>query len=374
MTNNISSPDSTNQIKTAIDYPIKTHFQESWSRFIKGLLPAFLVTLVIGVVVVILIAITGFLGVGLVSSNNAVITAVKDFSVSGPAALLDIPGSFWLSIGGLFLVYVIVVSLLGLVSQTALVLVLANKTDERPGVMTVLKQALPFVPAVFVLGFVSSLLVLGGTWLLVIPGIFISLMVGFSMFEIVLDKKGPIASLKSSTALISEHFGFFITHLLAFIGVYLVIYIFIPLILKEISSTLESVYSLVSSLLSMGWSWFSIAYMLDLYLKIKQSSTHQKTGNIAWMVVVSIIGWLIFGLSIKVLINFANSGALNDLTNVSPELTAPSQIEQKLTPEELDQMQTYFNDMGMDPTQLDQATLDQLQQMGVDVNQLNGQR
>ncbi|MFH1967424.1 MAG: hypothetical protein ABIJ03_02860 [Patescibacteria group bacterium] len=333
MENNNSTQNSISQTKTVIDYPVKAHFKDAWHRFTGGLLPAFLVTLIVMIIVLVVVAVLGIAGFGLVAGNEAILSAIKDIGTLGPTALLSIPSGFWLSIIGLFLIYMVVCGLLGLVSQTAIILAL-TKYDQKPSLGSLLKQSFSLVPVVFVLGLVSSLLVLGGTWLFVLPGILIGLMFSFAMYEVVLENKGPISALKSSTALISDQFGFFITRILIFTGIYLLAFVFMPMLLSEVSTTLENLYSLVSSLASIGWGWFSLAFMIELYLKIKQASTSQKPGNITWMIVVAVLGWLLLVLGIKILVNFAKSDLAKELTQ-----SIPGQIEAELNQADIQQAQ-----------------------------------
>jgi len=363
MTTNAPSTPGT-KMKSKIDYPIKQHLQDSWDRFTNGLLPAFLVSLVAIVVGVVVFGAIGLMSGGLVLGNETVLSAFQNLETMGPAALMTIPGSFWASISGLVLVYVVIATVMSLVGQAAILLAFAN-AEEKPAVGTLIKKGFSVIVPMFLVGLLVSFLALGGTWLFFLPGIIISLMLSFSLYAVVIDGKGPVQAMKYSVQLISGDFGFFFVRLLVITGLYLLLFMVLPAILGEISETLAGVYSLLSMFVAFGWSWFTMSYMLELYNKIKDNSTNNKPGSLTWMVIVAILGWLLFAVGFKLLVGFAQSEVAKELAN-----DLPSYIEEELTAEEQAEFEAFMDQVESGELELDEDFLEQMEELEAQMNKL----
>jgi hypothetical protein len=155
--------------------------------------------------------------------------------------------------------------------------------------MNIFKKAIRKTWPLLVVSLLTSLVVLGGGVLLVIPGILFSLLLTFSAYFVVLDGVAPLESMRKSVYVVSKNFGAIFIRLILLFGLGFVSSL-IPNMVTSQSNNL--VGSLLSFAFNLIFGWFSIGYTYSLFLESKKMAGEGK-GKLLWMSIIALIGWLL---------------------------------------------------------------------------------
>jgi len=262
--------------QTSVFPPVKQLVKESRDNLIAKILPILIFNSILVGIIVVSVIILFLLLAGSVSLSNLP-------ALASNALLTSIP------ILGMLLIWVLAMVVLFSLFHIGNVYILSSNTVQIP-YKSLLKQSLSVVLPVFLGSLVTGFLVLGGSFLLVIPGIIFALFLQFTTYLIILDRLSIKDALKRSVFLVHNSFGQ--------IFVRLAVLILIPIIFNIVlglfsnSETSSGSQSILSFLFSIFYSFFSISYMLILFKQAKAVSG-QGTSSLKFIVIVSVLGWIL---------------------------------------------------------------------------------
>lgn len=194
-------------------------------------------------------------------------------------------------IGIILLVVIIACIIVGLAVHAASVL-FVGKYSSKPTFGKTFKGSFQFVLPLFLVGIVSSFIVLGGYMLLVIPGIFFALLFMFAPYEIILNHQGIVSALKRSARIVLGNFWGILGRLLLWV-IIIMIAAFLPGILSERSAAAGAGLSGISFFVNIFLGWFGICYSLTLYKQAARGLESDKGINLLWPLLTAIVGWVI---------------------------------------------------------------------------------
>ena len=263
---------------------IKEHLQDTWDRLTIGLLPAFVIAVIAFLVALVVMAVFGVLAFAMLASGVGIMESLSSPGIAPLEVLSMIPKSAYLILGLLFLVLLVIVMVVGSISQAGQIMAFAD-SKKKPKVKDLLNKSIKVVPALVGLSIVTFFLAIGSIWLLFFPVLLVGLFLTFSIYEVVLEGTGPLQAIKESVAMVADNFGYVLDRLLLFVGAYLVIFVVLPEIADE--------FSVITLILSFFWGWFSFSYMVSMYQAIKEAG-YDKKQSIWWLWALAIVGWGVF--------------------------------------------------------------------------------
>lgn len=212
----------------------------------------------------------------------------NDFSVlSNP--------SIFVGLGLGILVYFILAMILqySYYAGTTLILDYNNKNADKLSISTAIKMSFKFILPFFVISIISGLIAIGGLMFLFIPAIIFGLLFSFSIYELVIEKKTILESLKGSYRIVSSNFGAVIIRMLAIYVVYFIITFFIPDLLRSIGESAGLLNFIYAITVNIAMGWYLPIYIYCLYDQAKKATDQSKKVNITWVFVLTILGWLL---------------------------------------------------------------------------------
>ena len=276
-----SAPLSTSKLP-----PIKNLFADSWNLMVSQLLN--LLFLSIGAIAATVGLIIAFAAVGLVLA-----LALGLFkAVNNPAALIgSAPLIVVLSVlflAGMFS-SVFIVSMLFTIAPMRL---LAGE-KKTMGLFALLKGGGKFILPLVAVSFMTVLFVLGGVWLVIVPGLFISMFLAFAQYEVVLAGKRGMSALKGSVRIMTQNFGEILVRHIIFIIAYVILVLFIPNVISKIDEATGAIISVLWILVSVLANWYALAFGITLYKQVKAVTDESKPAGMGWIKAVAVIGWLL---------------------------------------------------------------------------------
>lgn len=292
-TTNVTS----DQKSSAIFSPISELISKSWDM-VKVSWKNLLILGIILWVPVIAIVMMMALGLG---GSFAVMGSMAEIS---PAAI-----GTMIVVGALALVAMMVFSS---VIGTSMMISVAE-AQQKPSVGSLISRGLKLFLPVFFTSLLMFFIIYGGLFLLIIPGIIIAILTGFSIYEVVFTEHRYVAAIKNSVKMVAQNFGELFVRVLVIIGISIGLVI-VESILQNMaggeSSEAMPLISLVMGVVQMIFGWFIMCYYFLLYTEARKATDFNKSASITWMWVVAVLGWL---LSVVVL--FYASTALTSLLN-----------------------------------------------------------
>lgn len=165
--------------------------------------------------------------------------------------------------------------------------------DKESSLAEIFKSSFPLILPYIGTSALVTILVLGGSFLFIIPGIIIGIFLAFSLFEIVLGKTKKVEAMRNSYKMIKQNFGWFLKKIailfLIFLGITLLLDIFSNnnlFFISFLSEIVSFVFSLVSPFLS-------LIYSILVYKQIKKNTDFNQENKFSWIVITSIIGWIL---------------------------------------------------------------------------------
>ena len=316
--------------------PIKTLLSETWQTFTKSILSLFLLSILwvcVGGMTSFLLIFLPLLGLGFFSTLKPQIASEL---LKNLAAL---PSQYWIISIGVFLIFIVLITFLGMAIQIAQLKVLDDPTNKK-SLWAILKESFGQVIPLYLMQLVSGLLIGGGSLLLFIPGLVFGFLFAFTAPVLIFEKTKILDGLRRSVALVSSHFGEILVRFLLVFIAYILVVIFIPNLIIKLDEQTGLILIFVRMLLNILASWFWLAFTITLYKQVKQATPIDKKGSLLWILLVSILGWVASGLLIFLLIRTISSPkvleSLNKLrqkntTRELPNVTyAPTSCELKL--------------------------------------------
>lgn len=320
---------------------LQTHIADTWKRFTSSILNVFLISLFsfVASIVTLGVVIGGIFGLGASTINFSQFSSLMEQKNFAEAFAL-IPSSFYMGLGIGILALIVVSSILQAAMTIATILAV-GWSENKPSVGSLLKEGFKNCGWFIVLSLINFLLVFGSFWVFIIGGIVTSTFVSFAIYELTLNKKGPLAALRDSATLVAENFGVIFGRYIIFILAYIIIFALIPEFFRAISSSLAATYSLFTGILSLFMGSIGLCYTIVLYEYIRKATPESKNRSGLWvgLILTSVVGWLIFFIAgaavvsgLKTLMNkemakelspSSNEMIMNDTIELPASDTAP---------------------------------------------------
>ncbi len=187
----------------------------------------------------------------------------------------------------IFIIFAIIMSLIGFVISLALIRAIADDYTEmvaQPIISTMRQSIHLLIPAILI-SILTTLVVFGGIILLIIPGIIFALWFTFSVHALVIDKKHSIDALKYSKSLVSGHWfsilwRLFAPFILITIAIMIVQWIFAMILGIQTDSQFQftitqTIYLILSTIINILITPITVAIPTILYIELKKTSIQQ---------------------------------------------------------------------------------------------------
>lgn len=283
--------------------PIGQLFKDAWHLMTKKFTKLLLTSVYGFLASLVLVVLLGLILVG---------SGIGAGGGAGLEALISNPAFLSTAALALFL-YVILASILSIALQAAYLLVLAEPHEERSA-FAILKGSFRFIIPVFVVGLLQGVIIFGSFFLFIIPALFVSVVLAFSVFAVLFEKKQGLAALRMSVGIIQQQFGAIVGRFALLIGAFFLSYVVIGMI-SSVSEDVADIMALVQFVVNYIGTWFALAYSYVVYKQARAGYDESKNVNMLWIWIVSGLGWLIGVFAIIALVNAVGSfsGSLLDL-------------------------------------------------------------
>ena len=281
---------------------IKELFVESWQAFKGSFGNVFILSLLGSIFgfVVMGVVFASFVGMGFISAMTETMSsdmqAAQKLQTFFTAERLA-------QTGVVFVLLVLVASIWGSIVRIA-VIAAVGKYKEKISLGSALRIGLmTFVP-IFIMSFVASIIVMGSWFAFVIPGILIGLYLQYVTYEMIIGEKKWWNALKGSVQIMTQNFGevllrMVVLYLLVGVVFYLPMYLIGMIAGNSIETATSEALSVamimspIRFVVTMLLGYFSMAYSVTTYLHAKKSTREDVAPSVAWMLIVSLVGWVI---------------------------------------------------------------------------------
>lgn len=228
-----------------------------------------------------LMSFAGLLGIFLLITI-AMIIAFNESQAVTPILLLTIPLIF-----------------IGLPYQTSVSTLIVTEYPKQGTYKELSSVVISKLPTIL-LSFLLMIPFFGSFFFFIIPGIIVSFFLSFSLYEILIKNNKAWASIKQSIAIWEYNFKYLIKHVLVMILIGIVINIPFEIFNNSVGDTPDPslyfpilVVSISQFVVSLLLTVFNISYLYQLYSKTVAITPKDYKNNMAWIWIVSILGWLI---------------------------------------------------------------------------------
>lgn len=190
---------------------------------------------------------------------------------------------------------------------------------------TAFSQASRLFGGLFTLSIVVSLLSWGGTMLFIVPGVIISVLLAFSLFEMMFHQTSTVESLANSVNMVRQNFGGLFVRVLVVVGIQMAYQVGLQFL--QMIPIVGLLASIISIPLSIGLTFFFYHYYYLLYQSARQHTNLRRSVNLGWMWGVAIVGWILF-----LMLGYVGYRAIGSFSNYQKE-RALNMIEQDLPAE-----------------------------------------
>lgn len=282
---------------TNINLPtVKQLFTQSWQDLKKNLLPLFIITSIgiasyasIGVLTMVIFVMIGFIPI-----ITGVAFSVLTFAVLALAMIGTI-----------------------LISNTLLgACILLLNESKNLQLQNLLSRTLKTGPLLFLFILIATIIIVGGTFLFVIPGILFAVFFIFTPIIMLTENQSLIFSLRRSVYLATKSFGEIFIRLLLLILIPFITSLAFQSIFtsNDLNNLILSILNLVFNLL---YFWFALSFIVNLYKEVKTNSNAQEVARIRPLILISLIGWILGGCLLTLL--YFNPAALNSIIAIDSE-------------------------------------------------------
>lgn len=227
----------------------------------------------------------------------------------------------WPMLGVGFGITVLITTIIGLLVQIVLIRLLGEKKQVSLGES--ITKGLPLLLPLFITQIVVSLLSTGGMFVLFVPGLIISLLLSFAQYELVLQGEGVVASLKNSIRIVSSHLGTILLYMLAFGFMYVIIFYFIPNVIAKVDESSGIMVMMLRFVANLLIGWFGAAFNIQMYMQARKLTNLKKPSSLVWILLISLVGYLIFGfIVLGVAKAFKSQGLLDRIKQAYQQETA----------------------------------------------------
>ncbi len=260
----------------------------------------------------------------------------------------------------IFIITFLLVAVISSLGQIGSVIIL-YEANSHISPFSVIKRSAKYIIPFIVIGIITGLLILGGFFLLIVPGIILALFFHFSAIAVITEGRGIKYALTRSMFLVQKNFGPFFIRILTLWGIIIILNILISFIGNSGNSEYLLLTTIINIVMQLLASWYSIAYTIVLFKQLQHVTPKGESS----LKIPTIVG--IVGLVIALLAGYFIVSAIVDIFEVSLENTptpeyAPTEREElenifreiqdgELTEEELRQYIPSEEDTSSSPTQ-----------------------
>ncbi|MBI2600646.1 hypothetical protein HYW42_01720 [Candidatus Daviesbacteria bacterium] len=254
---------------------IQTLFKDSWKLFAKKLLNLFIVNI---------IGLAGFVFLAIVAAVILLISGVGIGVFSSAFQSGNFNPATFSGMIPLFSI-ILILLLIGFTVMTIFVvigsiLILDYPDNAKVSFREIFKTSLKFMLPLILIGLLSSLIVLGGVFLFIIPGIVIGFLFSFYYFELILGGKKGLDSIRSSVSLIKSNFW------------PLALRFFIIWVISILIISVLNDFPVLQFIANILFGWFSLCYIFTAYKQTKATAPNQQA-KLLIPVLVSLAGWIL---------------------------------------------------------------------------------
>lgn len=283
---------------------------DSFALFKKSFLSLFIFTVIswVAIVLLVFVVFAGLIPVGIfgfMQANSH--TALSTVSAVQPITIVAGAILFFLLILGIVLISAIM--------QISFVLVLDGKSDAFAFGAILKKSVRLVIPVGFVLLYVSFITT-GAFFLFVLPGILFSILLSFSLYEVILEEKRGNEALRRSIGIVSSHFWGIILRAICLWLITLAVVYLAPLILVQVFPKQQLVIGSISYFINSFFAWYSLSYNITLYKQALASIPPTKVSSVKWFYLIAVVGWIfsiVIGISLVYMVTQFISSAKNQL-------------------------------------------------------------
>ena len=195
----------------------------------------------------------------------------------------------------ILLAVVTLIPLIGLVASTLLFSIadtIALTNPQKTSIRSMVQASRPLIAPYFITAFLNAFLVAGGYLVLLLPGVVMSILLLFALYEVVFEKQSGIAALKRSYILVKGHFW-------SVVGRYVLIEV-ITMVLSNLLPRIvgkDGLLLVVIFLINLAVGWFIQVYMYVVYKQVKATAKTDSSSSTTWMWVLAVIGWVLLVVS-----------------------------------------------------------------------------
>ena len=259
----------------------------SWERFKISWKSLLLITLAIYA-----ISFAGIAVLMIILFGGGALTAINSGGIDNN--LMQVLGTMAPLAIVLFLIYIVLMLVVGVVSGAAMMLAV-DKAEQKPSIGSLLQMGIKLLWPMVLTSLLVAFLTLGGIFVFIIPGIIISVYLVFSNYEVVLNGQKTSQALKNSATIIGQNFGVLFLRYLVVIGIAIAIGMVGGILqgATEKVAGLSGLINLVVMVAQMAMSGYVIVYMYFLYKEARALTDFKRPASLSWMWIISIIGWVI---------------------------------------------------------------------------------
>ncbi|MFZ5376221.1 MAG: hypothetical protein ACOZAN_00945 [Patescibacteria group bacterium] len=272
--------------------PISDLFKESWEALKKSWKNLLLAEVIafLGIFALIIMMFAFFFGSGVLAGITSPGIA------NNPEEILSLINPGTIGVTALLLGSFIFFAFFMQMAFSSTLIASVYQADENPSFGKVLGHGFRTAVPMLLTGLLTGVIVLGGYGLLLIPGIIISIFLAFSLYEVSTQGRNLFEAMKESYNIVSNNFWEIVVRgvLVFIIGLFAS---YVPAIMAESINMSESgIFVLLNMIISIFVSFYSLSYMVVLYKHARNATPVGQNKNMAWMYVVSAIGWVVLVL------------------------------------------------------------------------------
>lgn len=253
-------------------------FSNSWQLFKQKFLSLLILNLIgmgTGAAILLVLLLLGLvLGAGTALSQSGFSPSL----FTGPLVILAV-------------IAIVVMIILGAAIQVATVLILNKTYSDKSSTFQTLKNSKSLIWPLIIVSLLIAFFALGGTFLLIIPGIIISFLLYFSTYELILNNHKGLNALRRSFLVISSNFWGFLGRMILIWLLSIIISMALSMLSSD-DSAAGGLASLVSFIFSIILSWFTSCYYFILYKEASKKVTGEGR-KLMPIVITSILGWVL---------------------------------------------------------------------------------
>ncbi len=250
----------------------------------------------------------GLIAVLAMGAQSKVLTV---FSQEDPTAVMNFLQTFGVPMAVVFVAWLVATMVVSIAGQIAS-LRMVYQAAEHPSARDLFKGSFKYVLPMLGMGLIAMLIIMGGFFALVIPGIIFSFLFAFSTMELVFNHQSVLGALKRSVSLVWSHFGDVFLRWVVLIVISLLVSLVFAILGDSNNDGVRGIVSLLSMIVNWAMMFFSFAYGVTLYRHVAKAGV---TKNLSWMwpLITSVIGWVIGAFILMSVINWARSDEAQNL-------------------------------------------------------------